>query len=84
MMLWLVRKEKEKDLSVYRPYDWSVYFFRRLKINHVSHEFIFEFGTVANKNHYVVYYFLRKRLLFFIFNSVLQRYNYLRWKKQSF
>ncbi len=28
--------------------DWFVYFLRRLKINHDSHEFFLEFGTVAN------------------------------------
>ncbi len=29
---------------------WSMFIFRRLKINHDSHEFILEFGTVANIN----------------------------------
>ncbi len=28
---------------------WLMFIFRRLKINHDSHEFILEFGTVANR-----------------------------------
>jgi hypothetical protein len=30
---------------------WPMFIFRRLKINHDSHEFILEFGTCANNNH---------------------------------
>jgi hypothetical protein len=30
---------------------WLVFIFRRLKINHDSHEFTLESGTVANRNH---------------------------------
>ncbi len=37
---------------------WSMFIFRRLKINHDSHEFILEFGTVANT------YILLKALAF--------------------
>ncbi len=40
--------EKKKRLKIqYVVYMTDCSFFRRLKINHVSHEFILEFGTVA-------------------------------------
>ncbi len=37
----------------------DVYFLCRLKINHDSHEFILEFGTVANKTYYFFIHILR-------------------------
>ncbi len=41
---------------------WLVFIFRRLKINHDSHDFIFESGTVANNKYlYKVFGFFKKK-----------------------
>jgi hypothetical protein len=44
--------------------DWFL-FFRRLKINHDFHEFIFQFGTVTNTNSTYINYLGIFHLLFF-------------------
>ncbi len=56
--LWFIIKEIPKIQYVVA---WLIcLFFRRLKINHVSHEFILEFGTVTNTN--VLYVKMNQRL----------------------
>ncbi len=45
--LWLIRLFLARKLNLQY---WSMFIFRRLKINHDSHEFILEFCTVSNTN----------------------------------
>jgi hypothetical protein len=44
----MIRWEKKKPMIQYVRCMTNLFIFRRLKINHVSHEFILEFGTVAD------------------------------------
>jgi hypothetical protein len=51
----LLEKKKKRLKIQYVVRMTDLFIFRMLKINHVSHEFILEFGTVANRNMQIIF-----------------------------